>query len=228
MDVQDLVGPTLANGERETRAVMINTLFGAFGRFGSSGRLGNDLDGELIQALREWADVILVGASTVVIEDYGPADTPMAVLSSSLELEPDLGIFDGAQVLILAPESTFGAEEDAISELEAAGAAFISTGEGTMPEVVGALHARGFNRILCEGGPSVYGDMIGNDLVDVLHLTVDPTMTFSDAPYGLERHYPGKTIAEVQKLRRAEHRFTLEHVAHTGDSMLFCRYRAVR
>lgn len=57
--------------------------------------MGNDTDGQLFAALRNWADVVLVGAQTVRAEDYsgvkpngdGSRPAPIAVPSRSLDFD---------------------------------------------------------------------------------------------------------------------------------------------
>ena len=221
MTAAELLGPTLPRSEREVRAAMIMTLFGAFGRGGTSGPLGNDTDSELLQALRSWADVILVSAATVRAEDYGPSETPLAVLTRSFDLDPDLGIFRGTPPLILAPEHLL--DDDSVAharnQLESTGATIVGIGGGSAPEAVATLHARGFHRIACEGGPSVYADMIANDQLDVVHLTVEPTAAHTDGPWGLDALTEGPNFFA---------RFALEHTHATADSTLFLRYRNMR
>ncbi|WP_070844225.1 dihydrofolate reductase family protein [Corynebacterium sp. HMSC034A01] len=219
----DILGPVLSPERRETRAAMVMTLFGAFGRDGASGDLGNELDSEFLQELRAWADVVLVSSGTVAAERYGPSDTPIAVLSRSLDIDPSLGVFSGRDPIIVCPErslndDTLAPQRTALAE---AGARFLSAGDGSPSEVIDALHRDGFNRIACEGGPSVYADMIGSGLLDVVHVTLDPSVSAADGPWGLQR---------ISKQRPFERRYALE-AAHTsvdaGDSMLFLRYRCV-
>ncbi|WP_066525062.1 dihydrofolate reductase family protein [Corynebacterium bouchesdurhonense] len=213
--VDALIGPLASPDTPELRAVAVNTLFGAFARRGTSASLGNRTDSALLAGLREWADVILVGAGTVHAEDYGPAATPMAVVSRSLEVDTSLGIFEGARALILAPELSL-ADASLLPRtrtLTAAGAELHATGGGEPEEIVATLRSLGFNRILCEGGPSLYAAMLGAGLVDVLHLTVDPSVGPEDGPFGLE--------LDADCTRR----FALENATVDEDSMLFCRYR---
>lgn len=219
IDIEALIGPTLSPGAPELRAVTANTLFGAFARRGTSGELGNDTDGNLIAGLREWADVILVGAGTVQAEDYGPAATPMAVVSRSLKVDASLGIFHGSRPMVLAPERSLidAALAPRARALIDAGAEVHSTGDGEPADIVTTLRRLGFPRILCEGGPSLYAAMLGADLIDVLHLTVDPSISNQDGPFGLE--LPGG----APFVRR----FALEDASVDEDSMLFCRYRRV-
>ena len=69
IDPAELIGPVLSPAEPEIRAVTATTIFGAFGRGGTSGPFGNETDSALLLALRDWADVILVGAGTARAED---------------------------------------------------------------------------------------------------------------------------------------------------------------
>lgn len=217
IDPAELIGPTPAS--REVRAVTATTIFGAFGRGGTSGPFGNDTDSALLLALRDWADVILVAAGTVRAEEYGAAHTPYAIISRSLELDPALGVFEG-DVLVLTPEQslTDASLLPARRSLEQAGARLVSTGDGTVPEILDVLRGEGFERITCEGGPGLYADMLAADAVDVLHLTVDPTLGHADEPYGLS----------IDAEAEFTHSFALEDARATSDSMLFCRYRRAR
>lgn len=196
-----------------------NTLFGGFARGGTSAALGNNTDASLIAGLRDWADVILVGAGTVAAESYGPANTPMAVVSRSLELEPSLEIFRGSRLMVLAPESSLVDAQlrPRAARLTGAGAEVHSTGEGKPADIVATLRGLGFQRILCEGGPSLYAAMLDADLIDVLHLTLDPTISNQDGPFGLK-------LAGSGRYTRA---FSLDDATVDADSTLFCRYRRV-
>ncbi|MEH0146252.1 dihydrofolate reductase family protein [Corynebacterium sp. Q4381] len=218
--IDALIGPVQAPARRELRIVGANTLFGGFARRGTSGELGNDTDAALIKGLREWADVILVGSGTVTAEDYGPSDTPMAIVTENANLDPGLGVLGGKKILLMAPDRSFAREKtkQKLAQLASGNVSPVPTGSGSLSEVVAALHARGFNRILCEGGPSIYADVVAAGLADVLHVTLDPSISSADGPFGLPfPDYP-----------RFEHRFVLEDATFTRDSMLFCRYRALR
>ena len=221
---KDILGPVRAPGQCETRAAMVMTLFGAFGRHGTSSALGNDLDSSFLQELRAWADIVLVSASTAAAEGYGPAETPIALLTRSLNIDPSLGVFSGGDALIACPQPSLDDVDLAPKRatLQAAGAEFVSTGAGSAPEVIGALHREGFHRIACEGGPSVYADLISHDLLDVCHVTLDPSVSADDGPWGL---------AQIDRQPSFYQRYFLEAALSTesdNDSMLFLRYRSVR
>ena len=69
--LKDLLGPTSPTPEiLSVRAICASTLNGSATIDGRSKALGNDLDGKLLNALRDWCDVVLVGAETVRSENY--------------------------------------------------------------------------------------------------------------------------------------------------------------
>nr|VDG63496.1 Pyrimidine deaminase [Streptococcus thermophilus] len=205
-----IIGPTSAR--EEIRAVVITTVFGSFTTGGTSEELGNDTDSQVLVALRDWADVILVGSGTVKAEDYGPSDTQMAVVSRSLDFDTSAKLFGGTPPLILTPEAslTDAALADRRRRLTGAGCSLIGTGEGGAGEIVDKLRELGYGRIICEGGPSLYADMLAHSLIDVLHLTIDPRA--NGEPAGLQGDFTvNLELEEVQ----------------TDGSFLFARYRRV-
>ena len=218
--MDQLLGPTKNPGAPELRAVAANTLFGAFARGGTSGELGNDTDTKLIAALRRWADCVLVGAGTVKAEEYGSSDTPIAVVSRSLDLDPALPIFGTQHLIILTPERSLRdpASDAAVAALKNAGADVVSTDGGTPEQIVQALRTLGFARILCEGGPSLYADMLEANLIDVLHLTIDASVGSHDSSWGLN----------LDDSRDYVRRFQVEDATVDGRAMIFTRLRRVR
>ena len=44
------------------------------------------------------------------------------------------------------------------------------------------FRSRGWTKVLCEGGPTVLGELIDADLVDELCLTIAPVLEAGDAP----------------------------------------------
>lgn len=205
-----IIGPSTAT--KEVRAVAITTAFGSFTSGGTSGALGNDADKQVMLALREWADVVLVGSRTVTAEDYGPADVPLAVVSRSLDFDTSAKLFSGTPPLILTPDTSL--TDASLSErrdaLARAGAELVGTGTGGAQEIVDTLRARGLGRIVCEGGPSLYAAMFEASLIDVLHLTAAPYI--NGEPAGLS----GDIDVELE----------LEDV-HSAGSHIFARYRRV-
>src|SRR5205823_11342695 len=81
-------------GPRWVLVNMITTVDGATTVAGRSGGLGGPADKRVFAAIRSVADVILVGAGTVRAENYGP-DRRLAIVTASLDLEPDARVFTG-------------------------------------------------------------------------------------------------------------------------------------
>ncbi|MDO5670889.1 MAG: dihydrofolate reductase family protein [Corynebacterium sp.] len=78
----DIIGPV--TDQPEVRAIAVTSLTGSLTLDGVSGGLGNDLDRELLLALRDWADVVVVGAATVRAEGYtGARAKEVAVVTRS-------------------------------------------------------------------------------------------------------------------------------------------------
>lgn len=165
---------------------------------GLSGGLGGEADKAMFSALRAVADVILAGAATVREERYRPpevSDTAraarlergqasrprLAIITGRLSLEPDLPVFQDPDKRPLIITSR-AAPADRRRRLESV-AEIIQAGEATvdLPEAVGRLRAEGTRWVLCEGGPSINGQMIARDLVDEWNLSVSPHLLGADS-----------------------------------------------
>src|SRR5699024_5337615 len=81
--------------------------------------------------------------------------------------------------LVVASEQALANPElaDNREALQRAGVELVNSGNGTATEIVQALSARGLNRIVCEGGPGIFGLFITDKMLDQLYLTLDPTLT---------------------------------------------------
>lgn len=171
---------------------------------GVTGSLGGDIDSEVFQLLRRLADVIVVGAGTARIEHYGPADVPIAVVSLILEV-PDRLRAPG-QVVV----TTEDADADALAALRDAGVEVIAHGEVEIDwdAVLADFDARGWRKILCEGGPTLHGELLRRDLVDEVCLTVAPVIGSGDAP----------RIAHSRHV--VHHDMRLGHAEAVGDVLL--------
>lgn len=242
LDVDSLLGPTQPAHHPELRAIAISTVNGSATVSGTSAAMGNPTDAALLQRVRGWADAILVGAQTVRSEDYGPAYLSdelraarlvaglpalprMAVVSRSLnfpsalraltEFDPD---FPPA---VLTPQHSL--DDDSLAgrrqELTAAGVELVSTGGGSAAEMIEALHDRGLSRITCEGGPGIYAMMWEAELIDVLHLTVEPRVAAPVEKQLFAVRPDGGGFA---------HSLHLEDAQATSDGRLFLRYRHLR
>jgi 5-amino-6-(5-phosphoribosylamino)uracil reductase len=170
---------------------------------------------------RRLADVILVGAGTVRAEDYRGArrptrgrDTPppIAVVTGSALLDPDSRLFTDTRVppIVLTLAS---APPERRERLAAAGADVVALERLTPDLVLAELARRGLHRVLCEGGPTLFGELVAADAVDELCLTVAPLLVAG-------------TAGRIATGPASEHRLPLE-LADTlhEDGSLLLRYR---
>jgi riboflavin biosynthesis pyrimidine reductase len=171
---------------------------------GVTASLGGDVDHEVFQLLRRLADVVIVGAGTARIEKYGASTTPLAIVSRRLDI-PDHLVGPDLNVI-----TTTDAPADRVEALRAAGADVMAHGEIEIDwaGVLDDLDARGWRRVLCEGGPTLHGDLIRLDLVDEVCLTIAPILTSGDAPRIAHSRHP-VTL-----------RMRLDHAVPVGDILL--------
>lgn len=181
------------------RAVFVSSVDGAATVSGRAGGLGNEIDRQLFALNRALADVIVVGAETARVEGYGPAEddpqwralregrtatAPMAVISRSLDLDFTSPLFasapDDARTMIVtcaeapAPARTRASE---VAEVVVAGEDRVD-----MVRAVAALREKGLSRIVCEGGPTLFADLLAAGQVDELCLTRSPLLVGGSGP----------------------------------------------
>ena len=66
------------------------------------------------------------------------------------------------------------------------------------------LRERGLGRILCEGGPSLFGAALAADVVDELCITIAPTLEAGDARRIAHGETPPRGMRLVEVLRSGE------------------------
>lgn len=151
----------------------------AYDADGVTASLGGDADHEVFQLLRRLADVVMVGAGTARVEKYRTSSsTPLALVSRRLDIPDNLV---GPELVVI---TTTDAPPDRLEALRVAGVDVITHGEVEIDwtALFEELGTRGWRKVLCEGGPTLHGDLVTLDLVDEVCLTVAPTMTSGDAP----------------------------------------------
>ena len=181
------------------RVNFIESLDGAASVQGLSGALGRPADKVVFDTLRGVADVVLAGAGTARAEGYGALTTPpahrewrrasglpahpvMALVSGRLDLDPASALFAEAPVRPLV-FTTADAAPDARARLsEVADVMDAGTGRVDPALVVRELAARGLTQVLCEGGPTLFADVIAADLVDEFCLTLSPMLEGGTGP----------------------------------------------
>lgn len=175
------------------RANFIASVDGAISVGGKSRGLQTPGDNLIFAALRDLADVVLVGAGTARTEGYGAlkpgrdriarctaaglaATLPLAVVSRSLGLDPTSALFTeadpNARTMVFTCAASQPEEHQALAEV--AEVIVCGVDEVDLSEVHGVLTGRGLSRILCEGGPSLFADLAGTVNVSELCLSISP------------------------------------------------------
>lgn len=148
------------------RANFVSTLDGsAQGPDGLSGSINTTADKLVFSTNRRLADCVMVGAGTARAENYRPARLPLVIVSRRGRLPKALQ--DNTQRVILAtcassrrrPSEDVWVHGDDTVDLAA---------------VVARCAAVGMPRILTEGGPHLFADLLAAGLVNDVALTTSP------------------------------------------------------
>lgn len=211
-------------------ANMVSGLDGSTAIGGRVGQLSSPVDRQLFVDLRSVADVVLVGAETVRRERYGPVKLSaqlregrerrgrppvprVAVVSRSLSLDPEAAIFrssdEAGRPIILTCEASPARGR---ARLELVADVIVAGTERVDPvQALAALGDAGHEVVLCEGGPSVLGDLLAGGLLDELCLTIAPIVGGDPLPVAV---MPSSAPTSA---------FRLAHVLEADDN-LFLRY----
>ncbi|WP_249715104.1 pyrimidine reductase family protein [Rhizomonospora bruguierae] len=175
------------------RMNFVTSLDGAVAVDGYSAGLSGPADKRLFGLLRMLSDAVLVAAGTLRHEGYRalrldeprrawrrahglPEYPALVVVSNALALDPDQAAFAGAPVrpIILTAEAAPADRRAALTPV----ADVLPVGPGVVDLAagLGALRERGLARLLCEGGPLLFGSLTAAGLVDELCLTVSPLL----------------------------------------------------
>ena len=174
--------------------VFVNMVTSVDGRAQVNARaseLGEDADLEMLLELRTLADAVLIGPGTVRAEGYArlvgseerrayreslglPPDPPAVVLSRSLDVPWDAGLFAAPEQPVLV--YTSAAVEAPVPET-AAPVEVVRLGECTPEAMLADLRTRGVAALLSEGGPTLLSALLEARAVDELFLTVAPVIT---------------------------------------------------
>jgi 5-amino-6-(5-phosphoribosylamino)uracil reductase len=159
---------------------------------GRSRELGDDGDREIFHGLREQVDAVLAGTETMRTERYGRIIPDAARrgrrLAAGLTAEPlacvvtRSGNVSTAIPLFEEPEARiviFSAH--AIAPIRCAAQVEVVRLEPELPALTSALgrlrREYGVRSLLCEGGPTLFGGLLREGLVDELFLTLAPKLT---------------------------------------------------
>ena len=205
---------------------MVSSADGAIAVEGRTKNMSSVADKLVFHLLRSIPDVILAGAQTVRAEHYGPpriseerqarrvarGQSPqptIAVVTRSLQLDLSSSLFSDSRPIVICPTDVDVTKMAEVADV-------VQAGEGDV-DLTGALHQlrqRGVEVVLCEGGPTLNGDLARQGLIDELCLTVAPMLVGGDLGTGI--------------LGRARLPLTLPlELAQVlqEDSELLCRYK---
>jgi riboflavin biosynthesis pyrimidine reductase len=221
----DLRAQAQPRGRRPHVALnMIVSVDGRVTKEGRSGGLSSPADRELFHALRAQADAVLVGASTVHIERYGPiiadeevrarrraaglrpqADAVIASRGGEIDTSIPLFADAGSHVIVLGSGD---------AELGPTAARVDHVRTSAMADWLRELHERfEIGLLLCEGGPRLAGSLLAEGLVDELFLTLAPTLVGGP---------PGPTFLGSAALQK-DLALSLRQLVRSGEE-LFARY----
>lgn len=193
-----LLDPTRSTDGVRIALGMVASVDGAVAIDGRSGGLGGPADRAALPALRDAADVVMVGAATLRAEGYrtiggSPARRErrlskrlaalprLAVVTASGSLPPDHPLLEDREhrALVITHAAALAQVVDGLGrsgytdsvETIVAGATRLDAGL-----LRRALRDRGLTRIVCEGGPTLAGTLVEQDAVDEVFLTVAPRL----------------------------------------------------
>ncbi|MCI2416749.1 dihydrofolate reductase family protein [Saccharopolyspora sp. K220] len=182
----------------ETRRwLAVNYVSSADGAVEVGGRareLSNPADQKVLKLGSDLADVLLVGATTAMVEEFrgvhpdeatlerrrrhGLRDVPpTAVVTTGRSLPSDAPVIAAAATptIVITCAAAPVKKQKAWEE---AGAELLVVGEDSvdLAAAIEALADRDLRRIDCEGGPHLFGGLLAAGVVDELRLTISPLL----------------------------------------------------
>jgi riboflavin-specific deaminase-like protein len=191
----------VADVDLESRALVdrpytiVNFVASADGHAAYRGRsrwLSDDADRELFHGLRERVDAVMAGTGTLRAERYGRMvrdperrarrassglnPEPLSVVfSRSGDVPTNIPLFSdpGSRVVVFTPSALditgLAAEVDVVR---------LDAGELTLTTMMRRLRSNyDVRSLLCEGGPTLFGALLQENLVDELFLSLAPKLT---------------------------------------------------
>jgi riboflavin-specific deaminase-like protein len=173
---RDLLEPPAHDGRPH---VALNFVMTADGRVSYQGRaeIGTRTDRLLMFHLRSLADAVMIGAGTLRADPFAPSvkdreRQPIAiVVSRTADLPLENRFFGHPGPRLVA--TTDAATPRSVAAARGAGAEVLTFGETEvdLARLLAALRERGVRFLLCEGGPTLAGELLAQQLVDELFLT---------------------------------------------------------
>jgi riboflavin-specific deaminase-like protein len=173
---RDLLEPPAHDGRPH---VGLNFVMTADGRVSYQGRaeIGTRTDRALMFHLRSLADAVMIGAGTLRVDPFSPSvkgrdRQPIAVVVSracDLPLENRFFAHPGPRLVA----TTASAPAESVDRVRRAGAEVAAFGqtEVDLVRLLASLYLRGVRFLLCEGGPTLAGQLLALRVADELFLT---------------------------------------------------------
>jgi len=212
-----------------TQHLRLNMVVSLDGNFaGPSGRskdISGPLDLSVLLTLRLLSDVVLVGAKTALGEKYrytqvreelksvAGQNPPFCLVSSSLDIPSDAPILSDSahKPFIITPSRSDVKWQENFERLSTLAQIHVCDSPQLDGDVIrSTLHSLGFNRIVCEGGPSLLQTLLDSDVIDELNLTISPTIVGTTPNVSAL----GKTLKRLQLIASAN-----------GEGFIFTRYQ---
>jgi riboflavin-specific deaminase-like protein len=234
VDVDQLLASLpLANSAPADRPyTLVNFVASVDGRAtlgGQSGGLGDDGDRAMFHGLREQVDAVLAGTGTLRAERYGrmlgkserrerrlarqQTPEPLAtIVTRSGEIPTDIPLFaePEARIVVFSPTQIDTAGCDAQVDVIR-----LDPGELTLTTALRRLCTDyGVRSLLCEGGPTLFGSLLHEGVVDELFLTIAPKLAGGSQGPTITS---GPELADPQELQL---QWLLER-----NGLLYLRYR---
>jgi riboflavin-specific deaminase-like protein len=184
---------------------------------GRAGPIGTRADLELLQRLRTRGDAVMIGAGTLRVERYGRmvpdsefrdlreadglARDPLGIIvSGSLDLPWDAGLFTCGKGKVLVITTSDDEPPETETEVEL----LRQDAELDLTAATAELRQRhGIRGVVCEGGPTLHGNLIAEGLVDELFVTIAPKLAGPGAPTLVEAAIGGIPDLELVTLHEA-------------------------
>ena len=208
-------------------AAMVASADGRAQVHGRSVALGHPADREVFRELRTAADAILVGSRTIEAERYAdmlddhqrehrvanglPIEPIVATVSRRLDIDLMVPLFNEPHTRIVVYTEADGDIEGCDADISIQR---FAPGTLNYPAILAHLRqVHGVRGVSCEGGPRLLREVIVQDCLDDLLLTVAPLLVGGDARPTLA----GPALGELIGLQL--------HDVHRADNHVFLHYR---
>lgn len=217
--------PVIHTGQIWIRANFATAVNGVIKVDGRSEGVSGAEDKVIFKYLRSQCDAILVGASTAREENYSvPSVNPasgkrprLIVLSNSLNIPPDAKFLShDHQPLIITSEKSAAEKKYLIDEfdgqLEVATLGDNAVNLSLLSDLLAEHH---YPRIICEGGPTIFSQLLRHQIIDELCLTISPLIP------------PGTPTGIAQFKNDYSTKLSLINYFSVNGT-IFCRYQVVK